>query len=150
MAWLRLTLHDGRTDIINLDQVSEVSEVYDHPLGKYAEVRLHDGITIVRESADEIAGMIEQVARRERVLAVACAIMSNEHSNGLTSEQVWARAARFVNAEPKIGDALTEHRRCLCERCGGTGVQQAGCWTGEAYDSLAGRCELCAEPSSNP
>lgn len=31
----------------------------------------------------------------------------------------------------------------LCERCGGTGEQQAGCWTGKSYDSLAGTCELC-------
>jgi ribosomal protein S27AE len=39
----------------------------------------------------------------------------------------------------------TEQRRYICERCGDSGVQPAGCWTGKAYDSIAGRCELCAE-----
>lgn len=34
-------------------------------------------------------------------------------------------------------------RRFLCERCGGTGQQPAGCWTGNAYDSVAGKCESC-------
>jgi hypothetical protein len=52
--------------------------------------------------------------------------------------------------EPKIGDAPTEQRRYICERCGDSGLQPAGCWTGKAYDSIAGRCELCAEPPSNP
>ena len=45
----------------------------------------------------------EQEQRRERVLRVACAIMSNEHAAGLTSEQVWARAAKFADAEPQGG-----------------------------------------------
>ena len=97
MAWLRLTLQDGRMCLINTDQVSEI---YSSVLDRNAEIRLHDGITMVRESVGVIAGMIEQVAWRERVLAVACAIMSNEHSNGLTSEQVWTRASRFADAEP--------------------------------------------------
>lgn len=34
-------------------------------------------------------------------------------------------------------------RRYLCERCGGSGKQPAGCWTGQAYDSEAGVCQLC-------
>ena len=33
--------------------------------------------------------------------------------------------------------------RYLCERCGGTGHQEAGCWSGKAYDSKAGTCESC-------
>jgi hypothetical protein len=98
MAWLRLTLQYGRACLINTDQVSEI---YGSVLHKYTEIRLHDSVTIVRESIDEIAGMIEQAECRERVLAVACAIMSNEHSNGLTSEQVWARAARFASMDPE-------------------------------------------------
>ena len=93
MAWLRLTLQDGRTCLINSDQVSEV---YSSVLDRNAEVRLHDGVTIVGETVDEIAAMIERGEWRDRVLQVACAIMSNEHANGLTSEQVWARAARFA------------------------------------------------------
>jgi hypothetical protein len=98
MAWLRLTLQDGRTCRINTDQVSEI---YGSVLDKCTEIRLHDGVTIVRESVDEIASMIEEAEWRKRVLAVACAIMSNEHSNGLTSEQVWARAARFASMDPE-------------------------------------------------
>ncbi len=31
----------------------------------------------------------------------------------------------------------------LCERCGGTGKQEAGLWTGTAYDSKAGQCDEC-------
>lgn len=45
----------------------------------------------------------EQEQRRERVLKVACAIMANGHAAGLTSGQVWARAAGMADAEPKIG-----------------------------------------------
>ena len=33
--------------------------------------------------------------------------------------------------------------RYTCERCGGTGQQAAGCWSGTAYDALAGVCQLC-------
>jgi hypothetical protein len=139
MAWLRLTLQDGRTCVINTDKVSEI---YDSVPDRNAEIRLHDGLTIVRESVEQIAGMIAQAELRKRVLAVACAIISNEHSNGLTSEQVWTRAARFATMDPEQ-EPPKERRRHICERCGGTGVQQAGCWTGKAYDSLAGRCELC-------
>ena len=53
-----------------------------------------------------------------------------------------------IEAYKNKGDAPTEQRRYVCERCGDSGVQPAGCWTGKAYDSLAGQCELCAEPPS--
>ena len=69
----------------------------------------------------------------------------NPEARDFTPDKVWEWAAKLADAEPKIGDATTEQRRHICERCGGTGVQQAGCWTGKAYDSIAGRCELCAE-----
>ena len=95
MAWLRLTSQGGRTCVINTDQVSVI-----YSIDRKAEIRLNDGITIVCESVDEIAGMIQKAEWRERVLAVACAIVSNEHSSGLTSEHVWARAVRFADAEP--------------------------------------------------
>ena len=35
-------------------------------------------------------------------------------------------------------------RQCICERCGGTGQQPEGCWSGTAYDSPAGVCRLCS------
>ena len=31
----------------------------------------------------------------------------------------------------------------LCERCGGTGRQPAGCWNGTACAAPAGRCDDC-------
>lgn len=33
--------------------------------------------------------------------------------------------------------------RYLCERCGGTGRQEAGCWDGKAYAAPAGTCDSC-------
>jgi hypothetical protein len=99
MAWLKLTLQDGRKNLVNTDQVSEVWAA-EHSAAN-AGIRQHDGVTLVRETVDEINEMIERDAWRERVLRVACAIMSNEHANGLTSEQVWARAARFAAMDPE-------------------------------------------------
>ena len=98
MAWLRLTLQDGRACLINTDQVSEF---FCNPLDRNACIRQHDGVTAVRESVGEIGAMIEQAAWRDRVLKVACAILSNNHVNGLTSEQVWARAVRFASMDPE-------------------------------------------------
>ena len=40
-------------------------------------------------------------------------------------------------------DDIVVPRRYICERCGGTGEQPAGCWNGTAYASDAGKCELC-------
>lgn len=34
-------------------------------------------------------------------------------------------------------------KRFQCERCGGTGQQEAGLWTGTAYASVAGLCDAC-------
>jgi DnaJ-class molecular chaperone len=53
------------------------------------------------------------------------------------------RVARRVNPDFWYQPGATENPTHICERCGGTGVQQAGCWTGKAYDSHEGRCELC-------
>lgn len=33
--------------------------------------------------------------------------------------------------------------RYLCERCGGTGEQPAGCWDGKSYSAPAGKCDDC-------
>ena len=98
MAWLKLTLQDGRTTIFNSDEVSEICDLRD---SNGAAVWSHGMVTEVRESVAEIAAMIEQAAWRERALQCACAIMSNEHANGLTSEQVWVRAVRFAAMDPE-------------------------------------------------
>jgi len=100
MAWLRLTLQDGRTCLVNTDQVSEVWQPSSHSCAN-AGIRQHDGVTLVRETVEEIGDMIERAVWRDRVLTVACAIMSNEHANGLTSEQVWVRAVRFASMDPE-------------------------------------------------
>lgn len=34
-------------------------------------------------------------------------------------------------------------RRFQCERCGGTGHQEAGCWDGKGYNSPEGVCQAC-------
>lgn len=55
-------------------------------------------------------------------------------------------------------DGKPEPRRYLCERCGGTGHQEAGCWDGKAYAAPAGLCDDCGgtgylgliEPRDNP
>jgi len=80
--------------------------------------------------------------RQELVRRFAVALVGTDNYG---PDKVWEWAKKLADAEPKIEDAPTEQRRHICERCGGTGVQQAGCWTGKAYDSVVGRCELCAE-----
>lgn len=45
-----------------------------------------------------------------------------------------------------MGKPLTgKERRFLCERCGGTGTQEAGLWDSRTkrYDSKTGTCDLC-------
>jgi len=97
----------------------------------------------------------EQEERRELVRRFALVLAGTEwyykfQDGKFNAEHVWWTASELADAEPEIEDASTEQRRLICERCGDSGVQPAGCWTGKAYDSLAGRCELCAEPSSDP
>ena len=98
MAWLKLTTLDGRKAILNTDQISEISE-----RNGSIETGIWSGGTLMfyRESVEDIGPMIEQAAWRDRVLKVACAILSNNHVNGLTSEQVWARAVRFASMDPE-------------------------------------------------
>ena len=98
MAWLKLTMQDGRTTIFNSDEVSEICDLRD---SNGAAVWSHGTVTEVHESVEDIGEMIQRAEWRERVLRVACAIMSNEHTNGLTSEQVWARAVRFAAMDPE-------------------------------------------------
>ena len=98
MAWLKLTHLDGRRAILNADQISEISERSDSPhLGIWYGGRLD----FFRESLEDIAAMIDKAVWSDRAMQCACAIMSNEHANGLTSEQVWARAVRFAAMDPE-------------------------------------------------
>ena len=54
-------------------------------------------------------------------------------------------AVRFVSCEPLLGAIKLSqgHRGWMCERCGGTGIQEAGRWSGKAYDAPAGLCDSC-------
>ena len=42
---------------------------------------------------------------------------------------------------PPAKEPLRAHYEC--SRCGGTGQQPDGMWTGKAYDSKAGTCDAC-------
>lgn len=44
-----------------------------------------------------------------------------------------------------MSDQPQQPRRYICERCGGTGQQEAGCWDmrTRTYTSPAGVCESC-------
>lgn len=102
MAWLKLMKHDGSRILVNTDEVSEVHRITNSSGDGFgAAIWSHGEATGVDESAEEIAAMIEQAEWRDRVLKVACAIMSNELTAGLTSEQLWARAVRFAAMDPE-------------------------------------------------
>jgi uncharacterized protein YlzI (FlbEa/FlbD family) len=98
MAWLKLTLQDGRACLVNTDQVSEI---YCNPLDSNAEIRLHDGITIVREGVDEIAAMIEAAERRERAEAIFRAIACN-FPHGYDPAEIWDTAWRMLEARDEM------------------------------------------------
>ena len=93
MTWLKLTTPEGKTTLINSGQIARSASG--------AEIWSQGSLLGVRETIEEITAMIQQAEWRERVLRVACAIMANEHANGLTSEQVWARAVRFAAMDPE-------------------------------------------------
>ena len=100
MAWLKLTHLDGQTVLINSGQIVEASENKSESESG-SKIWAQGSFLGLRESVEEIAAMIERDVWRERVLRVACAIMANEHTAGLTSEQVWARAVHFAAMDPE-------------------------------------------------
>lgn len=98
MAWLRLTLEDGRICLVNIDKVSEI---YNRVAEQKAQVRNHDGLTTVRESVDEIAGMIEQTERRERAEGIFRAIVCN-FPHGYDPAEIWDTAWRMLEARDEL------------------------------------------------
>lgn len=98
MAWLRLTLQDESMVLVNSTQITDITALSNN---RGTEMQMTSWAKRVRETVDDIAAMIEKAEWRERVLRCACAMMSNKHTNGLTEEQVWARAARFAVMEPE-------------------------------------------------
>lgn len=100
MAWLKLTHRDGTKCLVNSDQASQIYGC-PGPGHSTAAIRIGDGFTAVDETVEEIAAMIERDVWRKRVLRVACAIMANERTAGLTSEQVWVLAVYFAAMDPE-------------------------------------------------
>ncbi len=82
---------------------------------------------------------------RERVIEALSAYYVRGMSYGDVAPYVRNLAVGRQTAEAEVErlDALLQRERWLCERCGGSGQQPAGCWTGTAYDSEAGKCQPC-------
>ena len=104
MAWLKLTLQDGRTCLVNSDKVFEVWPSA-HSCAN-AGIRQHDGVTLVRETVEEIAAMIEAAARRERVEGIISAIVYN-FPHGYDPVEIWETARRLENARDQLGQVTT-------------------------------------------
>ena len=98
MAWLKLTLQDGRTCLVNSDKVSEVWPSA-HSCAN-AGIRQHDGVTLVRETVDEIGEMIQAAERRERVDGIFRAIVYN-FPHGYDPVEIWETAGRLEDARDK-------------------------------------------------
>jgi hypothetical protein len=104
MAWLKLTLQDGRTCLTNSDQVWEVWQSA-HSCAN-AGIRLHDGVTLVRETVEEIAAMIQAAERRERVDRIFLAIVYN-FPQGYDPKEIWDAARRLESARDQLGQVTT-------------------------------------------
>lgn len=66
------------------------------------------------------------------------------HEDNVTDAVNYMRFALGMQAEPEaVYTDDAPHRRYQCERCGGTGQQQEGCWDGEEYAGKAGTCAIC-------
>ena len=108
MAWLRLTLQDGRTCLINTDQVSEIFRAPVGCTGCNAEVRQHDGLTSVRESVEEIGDMIERDEARKRIERVFLAIVCN-FPHGYDPAEIWETASVLHHAnKPGYREAIID------------------------------------------
>jgi uncharacterized protein YlzI (FlbEa/FlbD family) len=98
MAWLKLTHLDGRTAILNTDQISEISE---RNGSIETGIRSDGTLMFFRESVEEIGPMIEQGERAELVTRFALAIV--ESGTDVMMHDVWRMAAEYADAKPKIG-----------------------------------------------
>ena len=72
--------------------------------------------------------------------------MSRYHRENpdLPIQHDWLEGVQHIGVDPGTGkDWPFPPRRYICERCGGTGIQPAGCWDGKDYAAPAGKCDLC-------
>ena len=101
MTWLQLTLQDGRTCLVNSDKVSEVWPSA-HSCAN-AGIRQHHGVTLVRETVDEIGEMIQAAERRERVDGIFRAIVYN-FPHGYDPAEIWDTAWRMLEARDEMSE----------------------------------------------
>jgi hypothetical protein len=106
MAWLRLTLQDGRACLVNTDQVSEAWQSA-HSCAN-AGIRQHDGVTLVRETVEEIGEMIERGEARKQIERVFLAIVCN-FPHGYDPEEIWEVASVLHHAnKPHYRQAIID------------------------------------------
>ena len=97
MAWLKVTHLDGRRAILNIDQISEISQRSDSP-----QVAIWCGGRLVffRESPEEIGDMIERGEARKSVERIFLAIACN-FPHGYDPAEIWETAKRLEDARGK-------------------------------------------------
>jgi hypothetical protein len=96
MAWLKLTLTDGRTTIFNSDKVSEICDLRD---SNGAAVWSHGTVTEVHESVEDIGEMIECGEIRKRIERIFLAIVCN-FPHGYDPDEIWDAANTLDSAGP--------------------------------------------------
>ena len=96
MTWLKLTLQDGRTTIVNSDEVSEICDLRD---SNGAAVWSHGTVTEVQESVEDIGEMIRTGESRKSVERIFLAIVYN-FPHGYDPEEIWDAANTLDSAGP--------------------------------------------------
>ena len=105
MAWLKLTLQDGRTTIFNSDKVSEIYDLRD---SNGAAVWSHGTVTEVHESVEDIGEMIERGEARKQIERVFLAIVCN-FPHGYDPEEIWEVASVLHHAnKPHYRQAIID------------------------------------------
>ena len=102
MAWLRLTQLDGLTALVNSDQVTEIYPQKE-PANRsgFGSGIMQDGQRVsYRESVDEIAAMIADTERRDRVDGIFRAIVCN-FPHGYDPAEIVETARRLMDALDK-------------------------------------------------
>ena len=105
MAWLKVTHLDGRRAILNIDQISEISQRSDSP-----QVAIWCGGRLVffRESPEEIGDMIERGEARKSVERIFLAIACN-FPHGYDPAEIWEAASVLYHAnKPHYREAIID------------------------------------------
>lgn len=97
MAWLRLTTERVQTTLINTDQITEICQ---NRSGCGCKIWGQGSLLDVRESVDEIAAMIADAERRERLDGIFKAIVCN-FPQGYDPAEIVETARRLLDALDK-------------------------------------------------